>query len=244
VVDDSEQLLARRKTCDAYEQELGERTTTSSSSRANPGRHRQHYAAVLVYLGDTRRRAERPSANAQNRAHQPVEQDAILRLMNEMGNLREGDLTVKATVTKRSPAPSRLGELTRRVENPRRPDQRRRRSVTTAAESAQHTSAQLLAARKSSPSRFARTSASASHGKGHERDVGERLAVGERRTPVARCRAKSTQAVQNSISGMNEIREQIQETSKRIKRLGESSQEIGEIVELISDITEQTNVLL
>src|SRR5204862_1852442 len=49
--------------------------------------------------------------------------------------------------------------------------------------------------------------------------------------------------VQNSISGMNEIREQIQETCKRIKRLGESSQEIGEIVELISDITEQTSVL-
>jgi twitching motility protein PilJ len=52
-----------------------------------------------------------------------------------------------------------------------------------------------------------------------------------------------TRAVQNAIVGMNEIREQIQETSKRIKRLGESSQEIGEIVELISDITEQTNVL-
>jgi twitching motility protein PilJ len=56
------------------------------------------------------------------------------------------------------------------------------------------------------------------------------------------CR-KGTQAVQDSIKGMNEIRNQIQETSKRIKRLGESSQEIGEIVELISDITEQTNVL-
>ena len=50
-------------------------------------------------------------------------------------------------------------------------------------------------------------------------------------------------AVENSIRGMNEIRENIQETSKRIKRLGESSQEIGEIVELISDITDQTNVL-
>ena len=50
-------------------------------------------------------------------------------------------------------------------------------------------------------------------------------------------------AVQNSIGGMNAIRDQIQETSKRIKRLGESSQEIGEITELISDITEQTNVL-
>ena len=50
-------------------------------------------------------------------------------------------------------------------------------------------------------------------------------------------------AVQNSIGGMNAIRDQIQDTSKRIKRLGESSQEIGEITELISDITEQTNVL-
>jgi twitching motility protein PilJ len=50
-------------------------------------------------------------------------------------------------------------------------------------------------------------------------------------------------AVADSIAGMNEIRGQIQETAKRIKRLGESSQEIGEIVELISDITEQTNVL-
>jgi twitching motility protein PilJ len=51
------------------------------------------------------------------------------------------------------------------------------------------------------------------------------------------------QAVQNAIGGMNAIRDQIQDTSKRIKRLGESSQEIGEITELISDITEQTNVL-
>lgn len=50
-------------------------------------------------------------------------------------------------------------------------------------------------------------------------------------------------AVQNTIGGMNTIRDQIQETSKRIKRLGESSQEIGEITELIADITEQTNVL-
>ena len=54
---------------------------------------------------------------------------------------------------------------------------------------------------------------------------------------------KGAEAVHHAIRGMNDIREQIQETSKRIKRLGESSQEIGEIVQLISDITEQTNVL-
>ena len=76
---------------------------------------------------------------------------------------------------------------------------------------------------------------------------------GRRRTPTQsakvaqQCssppREKGGHAVQNQIAGMNEIRSQIQDTSKRIKRLGESSLEIGEIVELISDITEQTNVL-
>jgi twitching motility protein PilJ len=62
-----------------------------------------------------------------------------------------------------------------------------------------------------------------------------------RRTLVAT--EQGAQAVRNSITGMDGIREQIQDTAKRIKRLGESSQEIGEIVDLISDITEQTNVL-
>lgn len=54
---------------------------------------------------------------------------------------------------------------------------------------------------------------------------------------------RGTRAVENTVKGMHEIREQIQETSKRIKRLGDSSLEIGEITDLISDITEQTNVL-
>ena len=52
-----------------------------------------------------------------------------------------------------------------------------------------------------------------------------------------------SQVVQNTIGGMDMIREQIQETSKRIKRLGESSQEIGDIVSLINDISDQTNIL-
>jgi twitching motility protein PilJ len=54
---------------------------------------------------------------------------------------------------------------------------------------------------------------------------------------------KGAQSVQNQIAGMHDIRAQIQETSKRIKRLGESSLEIGDIVGLIADITEQTNIL-
>jgi len=54
---------------------------------------------------------------------------------------------------------------------------------------------------------------------------------------------RGAQTVRDTIQGMDAIREQIQETSKRIKRLGESSQEIGEIVELIDDIADQTNIL-
>jgi twitching motility protein PilJ len=54
---------------------------------------------------------------------------------------------------------------------------------------------------------------------------------------------KGSQMVQQTMVGMDTIRDQIQETSKRIKRLGESSQEIGDIVELINGIAEQTNIL-
>jgi twitching motility protein PilJ len=72
------------------------------------------------------------------------------------------------------------------------------------------------------------------------KNAGESAKVAESSLHAAE---KGATAVQNAIRGMNDIREQIQETSKRIKRLGESSQEIGEIVQLISDITEQTNVL-
>jgi twitching motility protein PilJ len=54
---------------------------------------------------------------------------------------------------------------------------------------------------------------------------------------------QGTEAVQKTISGMNNIRQQVQETSKRIKRLGESPQEIGEIVQLIGDIADRTSIL-
>jgi methyl-accepting chemotaxis protein len=49
--------------------------------------------------------------------------------------------------------------------------------------------------------------------------------------------------VQDTIQGMNRIRDQVQDSAKRIKRLGESSQEIGEIVQLISDIADRTSIL-
>jgi len=249
VVDDSEPLLAAsQKLADAYEQELGGRTQNfiilAVLILAGIG---NIVLLVFVYLGDTRRRTEeaermRGETERTNRSNQ----DAILRLMNEMGNLAEGDLTVKATVTEEITGAiadsvnftiDELRGLVGRINAAAA-------QVTTAAESAQQTSAQLLAAAEKQSVEIRQTSASVL---GMARAMNEMSESASQSASVARqslaAAQKGTQAVQNSISGMNEIREQIQETSKRIKRLGESSQEIGEIVELISDITEQTNVL-
>ncbi len=200
-----------------------------------------------VYLDDTRRQAEvadqsRQASESVNRQNQ----DAILRLMNELGDLADGDLTVTATVSEditgaiADSINYTIEEL--RVLVGRINDAAGR--VTTATEIAQKTSAELLDAAKRQSVEIQNAGhsvlAMASSMTKVSGDADQSAQVALKSLAAA---GKGTQAVQDSIKGMNEIREQIQETSKRIKRLGESSQEIGEIVELISDITEQTNVL-
>ncbi|HKC54093.1 MAG TPA: methyl-accepting chemotaxis protein [Burkholderiales bacterium] len=249
VVDDSEPLLAAsQKLADAYDEELGGRTTNFIMLGVLILLGIGVIALlVMVYLGDTRRRAEEAERQrSETERTNQSNQDAILRLMNEMGNLAEGDLTVKATVTEEITGAiadsvnftiDELRTLVGRINAAAA-------QVTSATESAQQTSAQLLAAAEKQSVEIRQTSASvlsmAKAMNAMSESASQSASVARQSLAAAQ---KGTQAVQNSISGMNEIREQIQETSKRIKRLGESSQEIGEIVELISDITEQTNVL-
>ena len=173
-------------------------------------------------------------------------QDAILRLMNELGDLADGDLTVTATVSENITGAIAdsinytIEEL--RVLVGRINDAANR--VTAATEIARQTSTQLLDAAERQSSEIQEAGQSALK---MARSMSEVSGNAMQSAQVARqslmAAEKGTVAVEDSIKGMNEIRNQIQETSKRIKRLGESSQEIGEIVELISDITEQTNVL-
>ncbi|MBL8395072.1 MAG: type IV pili methyl-accepting chemotaxis transducer N-terminal domain-containing protein [Candidatus Accumulibacter sp.] len=200
-----------------------------------------------TYLTESRRQAEqaeqgRRETEAVNRQNQ----DAILRLMNELGDLADGDLTVTATVSEditgaiADSINYTIEEL--RVLVGRINDAAGR--VTQATEMAQQTSTELLAAaeRQAAEIKVAGQSvlAMASSMTSVSSDARQSAKVARQSLAAA---GKGAQAVEDSITGMNRIREQIQETSKRIKRLGESSQEIGEIVELISDITEQTNVL-
>ena len=173
-------------------------------------------------------------------------QAAILRLMNELQTVAEGDLTQEATVTEditgaiADSVNYTVEELRQLVGN-----------VQSTATRVAHTTAQvdgtsteLLAASTEQLREIRETGQSVLDMASRINEVSTQA---HESSEVARQSLTAAEtglhAVQNAIGGMNAIRDQIQETSKRIKRLGESSQEIGEITELISDITEQTNVL-
>jgi methyl-accepting chemotaxis protein len=173
-------------------------------------------------------------------------QDAILRLMDEMALIADGDLTAQARVTEDitgSIADSvnvTVGELRKVVESINEASEQ----VTSATDEAQKIAARLLAAAQRQAQDIGEADGSVEQMTRSITEVSETAAESAEfaRSSIATTE-RGTQAVQESISGMNEIRVQIQDTAKRIKRLGESTQEIGEIVDLISDITEQTNVL-
>jgi twitching motility protein PilJ len=193
-----------------------------------------------VYLDDSRRRAE--ESERQSRSNQ----DAILRLLDEIGNLASGDLTVRAKVTEEVTGAIAdsinyaVGEMRRLVTG----ITSAATEVTSATQQAQAVTGQLLQAAQRQSTEIQGAGRAVAQMTTTMSEVSKNAAdsakVAESSLHAAE---KGAQAVQNAIRGMNDIREQIQETSKRIKRLGESSQEIGEIVQLISDITEQTNVL-
>lgn len=173
-------------------------------------------------------------------------QAAILRLMNELQTVAEGDLTQEATVTEDITG-AIADSVNYTVEELRSLVGNVQKTVTRVAQTTadvDNTSTELLAASNEQLHEIRETGRSVLDMASRINDVS---AQAQQSAAVARQSLQAAevglQAVQNAIGGMNSIRDQIQDTSKRIKRLGESSQEIGEITELISDITEQTNVL-
>jgi twitching motility protein PilJ len=173
-------------------------------------------------------------------------QQAILRLLDELSSLADGDLTVQATVTE---------DITGAIaDSINYAVDALRGLVTTINQSAIHLDSaarqtQALSAHlaKASGAQSKQIASATESAGGMAAATEEVSGNAERAADVARHSVevahKGGDAVRRTIDGMNTIRETIQETSKRIKRLGESSQEIGNIVELINDIAEQTNIL-
>jgi twitching motility protein PilJ len=195
---------------------------------------------VITLVRDQRRRfAQSTELNQRN-------QEAIMRLLDEMGSLAEGDLTVKTTVSEditgaiadsvnyaidelRSLVTT-INETSEQVSSSAQETQTTARHLADAAEQ----QAQQISSATSAINQIVSSMDIVS------KDSAESADVAERSVKIA---SHGAEVVRETISGMDSIRDQIQETSKRIKRLGESSQEIGSIVELINDIAEQTNIL-
>ena len=198
-------------------------------------------AALLHAAGGNIRKQIEAQANKNER-----NQEAILRLLDELSSLADGDLTVQATVTEDitgaiadsiNYAIEALRELVATINDSAV-------SLDAAAKQTQASAGHLAKASVAQSKQVALASESVAAMAASTEEVSGNA---ERSSDVARHSVdvahKGGEAVRRTIDGMNAIRETIQETSKRIKRLGESSQEIGNIVELINDIAEQTNIL-
>lgn len=186
----------------------------------------------------------RGSAGGDERSRR--DQEAILRLLDEMSALAEGDLTLEATVSEDITGAiadsvnytiEALRELVTTInDTAEQMADASEDSLATAknlTRASQTQTKQILSATEAIQKMVASIQEVS-------RDANRAAEVTERSVQVAHT---GGDAVRRTIDGMGSIREQIQETSKRIKRLGESSQEIGDIVELINDIAEQTNTL-
>ena len=212
------------------------------------------YGFLRLFVADQAQRAAQAEAQRYEAERQEQEakrvndanQAAILRLMNELQGVAEGDLTQQATVTEdiTGAIADSVNYTVEELRNLVSQVQRTVHRVADITDRVDTTSIELLAASDEQLREIRETGDAVLR---MAQRINEVSGQAQQSAQVARQSLQAAEsgltAVQNSIGGMNSIRDQIQETSKRIKRLGESSQEIGEITELISDITEQTNVL-
>ena len=202
-------------------------------------------ALVIAALGlqqaaNTRRRLDsQRETNERN-------QNAILKLLDELSTLADGDLTVTATVSEDFTG-AIADSINFTIENLRTLVSQINETavkVSSASEETQNTALHLAEASEHQAQEIAGASAAINEMAVTIDQVSanalESAQVADRSVAIAKTGAE---VVQNTIHGMDNIREQIQETAKRIKRLGESSQEIGDIVSLINDIADQTNIL-
>jgi twitching motility protein PilJ len=190
--------------------------------------------------------ADTKQSLAQTAAQHKANRTAVWRLLDELANLADGDLTVQATVgdditgaiaESVNYAINALRKLASTINDTAL-------SVSSAAAESQSTASNLAVAAENQAKEIVGVSAAvnamAISIENVSANASESTDVAESSVNIAK---KGVSIVQDTIQGMDRIKSQIQETAKQIKKLGESSQEIGDIVSLINDIAEQTNIL-
>jgi twitching motility protein PilJ len=190
--------------------------------------------------------SESQKSLAESQEQNEKNQRAILRLLDEMTNLADGDLSTHTTVTEDITGAiadsvnysiDALRDLVGTINNTAN-------QVRSAVRKTQNMTGELAEASDAQARQITAASSAVTEISRSMSNVSERAAdsaeVARKSVSIAH---KGGETVRQTIEGMETIREQIQETSKRIKRLGESSQEIGDIVNLITEISDQTNIL-
>lgn len=200
------------------------------------------FMVLVVWRLFNEQRQRAHASYEQNR----VTQDAILKLLDEMGNLADGDLTIQPEVTEQitGAIADSINFAVKEMRNLVVRIKAAAQQVAVASERSRQTANELTQAATRQAVQIAETT---DRVKSMAKSMENMSVSAEKSAEVAQgsvsTAKRGAEAVQNTIQGMDGMRQQIQETAKRIKRLGESSQQIGEIVELINDIAEQTNIL-
>jgi methyl-accepting chemotaxis protein len=182
----------------------------------------------------------------QTREQRDAIQNAIMKLLEEVSGVAEGDLTREAEVTTEVTGAIAdsfnymIVELRRIIQSVQATTQ----EVSSSAAEIRSTTEHLSQGSESQAYQIIETSKAVKEMSESITQVSENAVQSAAVSQQALANAqRGAKAVQDTILGMNRIRDQVQETAKRIKRLGESSQEIGEIVQLIEDIADRTSIL-
>jgi len=202
---------------------------------------------ILLFIWLSYRAHENAQAAlVETRIQHRANREAIWRLLEELANLADGDLTVHATV-----GDEMTGAIAESVNYAI--DALRKLALTinqtavqvsTSAQQAQSTARRLAEASEEQAREIVGVSAAIHATAGSIEQVSTNAAESSKVAQDSVSTAKTgVNVVQDTMDGMERIKEQMQDTAKQIKRLGESTQEIVEIVSLINDITEQTNIL-
>lgn len=231
-----------------YQEAVADDTTLSLTGNALAGATVIMFFMIGALLISQEKRVARDTEEQRNEveAQNNKNEAAIMRLLDEMGALADGDLTTHATVTEDITGAiadsinytiDALRSLVTQINDTTV-------QVSSAAHETQATAMHLAEASDQQATQITTASSAVNQMAASIEEVSSNAndLANEASTSVEIAN-KGSMVVQDAISGMDTIREQIQETSKRIKRLGESSQEIGDIVEIINDISEQTNIL-
>jgi len=231
-----------------YQEAVAEDTTLNVIGNVLAGLTIFMFLLIGALLISQEKRVARETEASRNEveAQSNKNEAAIMRLLDEMGALADGDLTAHATVTEDITGAiadsinytiDALRSLVTQINDTTV-------QVSSAAHETQATAMHLAEASDQQATQITTASSAVNQMAASIEEVSSNANdLANEASKSVEIANKGSMVVQDTISGMDTIREQIQETSKRIKRLGESSQEIGDIVEIINDISEQTNIL-